>query len=86
MLLLERKERGDLDLRLHQTISSISEGNLVDLVLGVLLWFSSLFFLSNPSLALVGFGSEGLDHLVWSCLLHLVHRFEFPTVIRGIEV
>ena len=60
----------------------------MDLVLGVLLWFSSLFFLSNPSLALVplvGFGSEGLDHLVWSCLLHLVHMFAISTVIRGIE-
>ena len=61
----------------------------MDLVLGVLLWFSFLFFLSNPSIvlvALVGFGSEGLDHFVWSFLLDLVHRFEFPTVIRGIEV
>ena len=48
-------------------------------LLFVLLWYLAL-------VALVGFGSEGFDHLVWSCLLHLVHRFEFPTVLRGIEV
>ena len=68
--------RADAELSgFHQSISPLSEGNLVDLVLGVLLWFSFLFFLSNPSLALValvGFGSEGLDHLVWSCLFALV--------------
>ena len=38
--------RGDLDLCLHQSISPLSEGNLVDLDLGVLgaspLCFSSL--------------------------------------------
>ena len=28
--------RGDLDLRFHRSISPLSEGNLVDLVLGVL--------------------------------------------------
>ena len=61
----------------------------MDLDFGIALCSSPLFFLLNPSIALValvGFGSEGLDHLVWPCLLHLVHRFEFPTVIRGIEV
>ena len=61
----------------------------MDLVLGVLLWFFSLFFLSNPPLALValvGFRSEGLDHLVCSCLLHLLHRVVLSTKFRGIEV
>ena len=58
--------RGDLDLPFHQCLPPLSEGNLVDLDFGVALCFS-LFFLSNPSLelvALVGFGSEGLDHRV----------------------
>ena len=32
------------------------------------------------------FESEGLDHFVCSCLLHLLHRVVFPTAIRGIEV
>jgi hypothetical protein len=31
----EGKERGDLDLHFHQFISPLSEGNLVDLDLGV---------------------------------------------------
>ena len=69
---LEEEEREDPDLHFHQAISSLSEGNPLDLDLGVALCFS--------------FGREGLDHLVWSCLLHLVHRFEFPTLTRGIEV
>ena len=59
----------------------------MDLDFGVL-GVPPLLFLLNHSIALValvGFRSEGLDHFVCSCLLHLVHRFEFPTVIRGIE-
>ena len=28
------------------------------------------------------FESEGLDHFVCSCLLHLLHRVALPTVIR----
>ena len=36
MLLLEGKERGDLDPSFHQSISPLCEGNLVDLDLGVL--------------------------------------------------
>jgi hypothetical protein len=61
-LQLEGKERGDLDLHLHQSISPLSEGSLLDLDLGIHLLFS-LFFLPSPSIALValvGFESEGL--------------------------
>ena len=56
---------------------------LLDLgVLGV----SPFFFLSYSSIAfvaLVGFESEGFEHFVCSCHLHLVHRFEFSPRIRG---
>ena len=89
MHLFEGEESLDLDLLFHQSTPPLSEENLVYLDLGFIWCSSSLFFLSYPSLvfvALVGFGSEGLDHFVWSCLSHLVDRFEFPTVIRGIEV
>jgi hypothetical protein len=44
--LFEGKVRGDLDLSFHQSISSLSEGNLVDLDLGVLGDSPPLFFLS----------------------------------------
>ena len=40
--------RGDLDLHFHQSISPLSEGNLVDLDLGVLGVSPTLFFLSSP--------------------------------------
>jgi hypothetical protein len=50
--LLEGKERGDLDLSFHQSKSPISEGNLLNLDLGVLCGFP-LFFLSYLSIALV---------------------------------
>jgi hypothetical protein len=40
--------RGDLDLYFHQSTSSLSEGNIADLDLGVLYGFS-LFFLSYSS-------------------------------------
>jgi len=36
LLLLEGKERGDLDPHFHQSLSPLSEGNPLDLVLGVL--------------------------------------------------
>ena len=36
MLVLEGKERGDLDPSFHQSLSPLSEGYLVDLGLGVL--------------------------------------------------
>ena len=36
MLVLEGKERGDLDPHFHQSLSPLSEGNPLDLDLGVL--------------------------------------------------
>ncbi len=62
MLVFEGKERGDLDPRFHQSLSPLSEGNPLDLDLGVLRVLLS-FFLSFSSLALValvGFGREDL--------------------------
>ena len=59
----------------------------MDLDFGVL-GVSPSFFLLNPSIALValvGFCGEEFDHLVCSCLLHLLHRVVLPTVIRGID-
>jgi hypothetical protein len=55
--LLEGKERGDLDLSFHQSKSPLSEGNLLDLDLGVLCGFPLFFllFLSIVLVALVGF-------------------------------
>jgi hypothetical protein len=50
--LFEVKVRGDIDLSFHQSISPLSEGNIVDLDLGVLCGFP-LFFLSYLSIALV---------------------------------
>jgi hypothetical protein len=70
LLNLEGKERADLDLRFYQSTSPVSEGNHLDLDLGVHLLISSLFFLSYPSIAfvdLVGFWREGFDHFVCSC-------------------
>ena len=64
--------RGDLDLRFYRPISPLSEGNLVDLDLGVLgaspLCSSSLI----PPIAFVAlleFGSEGFEHL---CSCHCI--------------
>jgi hypothetical protein len=56
--IFEGKERGDLDLYFHQSISPLSEGNIVDLDVGVLYGFP-MFFLSYIAIALVslvGFG------------------------------
>src|SRR5664279_2385876 len=50
-----RIEGEDLDLHFHKSISPLSEENLVDLVLGVLLWFSSLFFLSYSPISICCF-------------------------------
>ena len=59
--------RGDLDLRFHRSISPLSEGNLVDLDLGVLgaspLCSSSLIP-PQAFVALLEFESEGLEHSV----------------------
>ena len=85
MLVLEGKERGDLDPHLHQSLSPLCEGNPLDLdlgVLGVLLLVLPLIFL--PSISCFG----GIwERRTWALRvtlpLHLVHRFEFSTVIRG---
>ena len=69
LLVLEGKERGDLDPCFHQSLSPLSEGNPLDLDLGVLRVLLS-FFLSFSSLALVasvGFEREGLGHSVCPC-------------------
>jgi hypothetical protein len=50
--ILEEKERGDLDLSFYQSISSLSEGNLVDLDLGVLYDSPPLFFLSYSPISI----------------------------------
>ena len=55
MLVLEGKERGDLDPRFHQSLSPLGEGNPLDLdlgVLGVLLLVLPLIFL--PSISCFG--------------------------------
>ena len=44
--------RGDLDLHIHLSIPPLSEGNLVDLDLGVLGVSPTLFFLSSPSISI----------------------------------
>jgi hypothetical protein len=46
--LLEGKERGDLDLYFHQSISPLYEGNLLDLDLGVLCEFPPCSFSPIP--------------------------------------
>ena len=69
MLVLEGKEREDLDLRFHQSLSPLCEGNPLDLdlgVLGVLLLVLPLIS-SIAFVALVGFESEGLGHSVCPC-------------------
>ena len=83
MLLFEGKERGDLDLHFHQAIFPLSEGNLVDLDLGVL-----GVLLVLPLIFLHSFCCFGRDLRVWdlstSCALAiaLVHRFEFSPRIH----
>ena len=63
MHILKGKERGDLDLHFHQSTSPLSEGNPLDLDLGVI-WYSPLCSSCLiPPLAfaaLVEFESEGL--------------------------
>ena len=79
--ILEGKEWGDLDLHLDQSNPSLCEGIPLDLDLGVLCEFP-LFFLSYSPISFCSFGG------VWEwriCHLHLVHRFEFSTKIRGSE-
>jgi len=88
LLVLEGKERGDLDPSFHQSLSPLSEGNLVDLGLGVLrVLFFVLPLIFLPSISCFG----GIwERRTWALRvplpLHLVHRFEFSTVIRGSEV
>jgi hypothetical protein len=55
--IFEGKGGGDLDLYFHKSISPLSEGNIVNLDLGVLCGFPLFFFsyLSIALVALVGF-------------------------------
>ena len=68
MLVLEGKERGYLDPRFHQSLSPLSEGNPLDLDLGVLRDLLS-FFLSFSSLALVVWWDLGEKDLGTPCAL-----------------
>jgi hypothetical protein len=49
----EEKDRGDLDQHFHQSISPLSERNLLDLDFGVLSDSPPFFFLSYLSIVLV---------------------------------
>jgi hypothetical protein len=72
LLYFEGKVIGYLDLYFYQSISPLSDGNIVDLDLGVLWEFPPLFFLSYISItlvALVGFEGEGPEHL---CSCHCI--------------
>ena len=65
-----------------------SEGNLVDLDLGLLCvhpFCSSSLIPPKAFVAWLEFESEGLDHFVCSCLLHSLHRVALSTVIREVE-
>ena len=77
--------RGDLDLHFHQYISPLSEGNLVDLDLGVLVWFSYLFFLSSPPISISCFWWDLRVKDLSTCALAIafVHRFALSTRIHG---
>ena len=88
LLVFEGKERGDLDPHFHQSLSPLCEGNPLDLDLGVLhVLFFVLPLIFHPSISCFG----GIwERRTWALRvplpLHLVHRFEFSTVIRGSEV
>ena len=87
MLVLEGKERGDLDLRFYQSLSPLCEGNPLDIYLGVLrVLFFVLPLIFLPSISCF----EGIwERRTWALHvplpLHLVHQFEFSMVIRGSE-
>ena len=69
---LWRIEGEDLDLHFHRTVSPLSELNPFDLVLEVpfvvFFFVLPLFSPHKHLLLLVGFGSEGLEHFLCSCL------------------
>ena len=80
----ESKDRGDLDLHIHQSKSPLCEGIPLDLDLGEIwrTWCSSLFFLSYSPISFCSFVG------IWEwriCHLHLVHWFELSTKIHGSE-
>ena len=62
----------DLDLHFHRDVSPLSEWNPFDLVLEVpfvvFFFVLPLFSPHKHLLLLVGFGSEGLEHFLCSCL------------------
>jgi hypothetical protein len=51
---LRALEEEILIYNLHQLIPPLSEGNSLDLYLGVICWLSPLFFLSHPSIYCFG--------------------------------
>ena len=68
--MFEGFERGDQDLHFHQSIPPLSEGNLVDLDLGVLGVSPPLFFLSSPPISISCFWWDlGVKDLSTSCVL-----------------
>ena len=79
--------RGDLDLHFQQSISPLSEGNLVDLDLGVLGVSPTLFFLSSPPISISCFWWDLRVKDLSTCALAFafVHRFALSTTIRGSE-
>src|SRR3989337_4486438 len=87
LLVLGGKERGDLDPHFHQSLSPLCEGNPLDLDLGVL----RVLFFVLPLIFLRSISCCGgiWERRTWALRvplpLHLVHRFEFSTVIRGSE-
>ena len=88
MLVLEGKGGGDLDPYFHQSLYPLREGNPLDLDLGILrVLFFVLPLIFLPSISCFG---GTWERRTWSLRvplpLHLVHRFEFSTVIRGSEV
>ena len=84
LLVFEGKERGDLDPHFHQSLSPLCEGNPLDLDLGVLrVLFFVLPLIFLPSISFFGEIWERTWELRVPLPLHLVHRFEFSTVIRG---
>jgi hypothetical protein len=79
--LFEGKERGDLDLHFHQSLSPLSEGNLLDLDLASSLWISS-FVLPLISLHSISCFGRIWVRRTWALVFLPLHRFEFSSEIR----
>ena len=79
--------RGDLDLQFHQSIPPLSEGNLVDLDLGVL--FVEFFFVlplfSPISISCFWWDLRVKDLRICALAIAFVHQFALSTKICGSE-